>query len=96
MQHLSPAAECVRAQQKFTEESAAMFVVVAGEGNVKRKIAQGNRGDDVTSPKGVHCPTKPEDSAGIDGNLVVRRFVCIHWCNSIKVSKMDENINQVI
>jgi hypothetical protein len=71
MQHLSPAAEHVRGWQKFTEESTAMFVVVAGEVNVKRKIAQGNSGGKVTTPKGVDCPTKPEDSAGIDGNLVV-------------------------
>jgi hypothetical protein len=77
------------------EENAAMFVVVSGKGNVKRKIAQGNSGGKVTTPEGVDCPTKREDSAGIDGNLVVPRFMCIHRCNSIEVSKMDGSVGQM-
>jgi hypothetical protein len=49
----------------------------------------------MPTPKGVDRPTKSKNSDGIGGDLVIQRFVRIHGCNLVKISKMDWNVGQM-
>jgi hypothetical protein len=72
-----------------------MLIVIGSEGDVERKIARGNSGGKVTTPRGVDGLTKSKNSDGIGGDFVIRRFVHIHGCYLVEISEMDWKVGQM-
>jgi hypothetical protein len=85
----------MRARHKLAEQSMAILIDIANKSDVERKIAQGNSEGEVTTPKGVDCPTKSKNSDGIAGDCVIQWFVRNHGCYFVVISKMDRNIDQM-